>query len=192
MNDYAAINYMGLNIGTLVIIALSAVITLFAMIWGSMRRRAKAAAIAESEAHEQAILEAESDDGPKFGSVNEAEVPPEPAAMAIAPAIVPQPMAANDDAGAAGEPRQTDTGGGAYPLTTLKGLGPRAVTALAAQGIASVADLAALDPARADAIDAQLGVLAGRIARDRWVEQAKLLASGDIKGFEAAFGKLGG
>ena len=28
------------------------------------------------------------------------------------------------------------------------------------------------------------------VARDRWLEQAQLLASGDVKTFEARFGKL--
>ena len=33
--------------------------------------------------------------------------------------------------------------------------------------------------------------MAERIERDRWVEQADLLAKGDIAGFEAKFGRLG-
>ena len=40
-------------------------------------------------------------------------------------------------------------------------------------------------------VDAQMGNFKGRIVRDRWVEQARLLADGDIAGFEATFGKLG-
>ena len=39
-------------------------------------------------------------------------------------------------------------------------------------------------------IDASLGTFAGRITRDNWVEQAKLLAAGDTAGFEGKFGKL--
>jgi predicted flap endonuclease-1-like 5' DNA nuclease len=41
------------------------------------------------------------------------------------------------------------------------------------------------------AIDARMGNFKGRIARDKWVEQASHLASGDRAGFEAKFGKLG-
>ncbi len=185
MTDNAAINYMGLNIGTLVLIAIGAVITIFAMIWGSMRRAAKAAAIAESERHEAAIRDAEADDEAAPEAATAVEAPPEPAAIPLAPVAVPVVEAVAAPAAEAGST-------GLYPLTTLKGLGPRAVAALAGQGITSVADLAALDPTRAAAVDAQLGPLAGRIARDRWVEQAKLLASGDLKAFEAAFGKIGG
>ena len=180
MTDNAAINYMGLNIGTLVIIAIGAVVTILAMIWGSMRRAAKAAAVAESERHEAAIREAEAEEAaaPRAATAVEAQREPAPVAVPVVAAV----------AAPAGEAGATDL----YPLTTLKGLGPRAVAALGELGVTSVADLAALDPARAAAVDAQLGPLAGRIARDRWVEQAKLLVAGDFKGFEAAFGKIGG
>ncbi len=74
----------------------------------------------------------------------------------------------------------------------LKGLGPKAAIRLAELGIASIDQLAALSPERISAIDAEMGNFSGRIARDRWVEQARLLAAGDLTGFEKAFGKLGG
>ncbi|RSV13430.1 hypothetical protein CA235_16065 [Sphingomonas sp. ABOLF] len=79
----------------------------------------------------------------------------------------------------------------ASDLTTLKGLGPKVAAQLAEMGITSIADLAALSPAEADRIDASLGTFQGRMARDRWVEQAHLLAAGDRAGYEAKFGKLG-
>lgn len=79
----------------------------------------------------------------------------------------------------------------ASDLTTLKGLGPKVAAQLAELGITSIADLAALSPAEADRIDASLGTFQGRMARDRWVEQARLLAAGDRAGYEAKFGKLG-
>ncbi|WP_430637184.1 hypothetical protein [Sphingomonas hankookensis] len=61
---------------------------------------------------------------------------------------------------------------------------------LVEQGIADIAALARLDPAQADAVAGRLGMFAPRMARDRWVEQARLLAAGDVAGFEARFGKL--
>jgi predicted flap endonuclease-1-like 5' DNA nuclease len=39
-------------------------------------------------------------------------------------------------------------------------------------------------------IDAQLGNFAGRPRRDNWVDQARLLAAGDLAGYEAKYGKL--
>lgn len=76
-------------------------------------------------------------------------------------------------------------------LTRLKGLGPRAQTRLNELGITRFDQLAAMSEADAERIDAEMGTFRGRIARDRWVEQARFLAAGDIPGFEAAFGKLG-
>lgn len=183
MTGNSAINFMPLNIGTLVLIAIGAVVTVLAMIWGTMRRRAKAAAIADSERHEAAIRD-DAVTEPVADLPAAAEPPPEPAAIPLAPAAVP--VAELAEAPADAGPTYP------YPLTTLKGLGPRAAAALAAHGITSIGDLAALDAAQADALDAGLGSLAGRLARDRWVEQAKLLAAGDVAGFEAGFGKLGG
>ena len=50
-------------------------------------------------------------------------------------------------------------------------------------------DQATMDFA-ADRIDDQLGRFKGRIRRDDWVEQAKLLSGGDTAAYEARFGKL--
>lgn len=76
-------------------------------------------------------------------------------------------------------------------LTRLKGLGPKAAGVLNGIGVTTYAQLAALTHGQVAKVDAAMGNLAGRIHRDQWVEQARLLASGDIPGFEAKFGKLG-
>jgi len=104
-------------------------------------------------------------------------VAPEPAptaAPAPAPAPVPAPAASDGDT-----------------LTTLKGVGPKVAAKLNDLGIRRFADLAALSPEQAAAIDAEMGNFKGRMERDRWQEQAALLAAGDKAGYEAKFGKLG-
>ena len=78
----------------------------------------------------------------------------------------------------------------AYGLIDVKGLGPKAVPLLEGMGIRTLSDLAGLSAARAAAVDAGLGTLSGRLARDRWIDQAKLLAAGKVAEFEAAYGKL--
>lgn len=103
-----------------------------------------------------------------------AETPREPVAP---PPSASAAVAAGDDAG--------------QPVTLLKGLGPKVAVRLGELGIASVGQLAALSPAEAEALDADLGAFSGRMARDRWVEQAKLLAAGDRATYEAIFGKVG-
>lgn len=92
------------------------------------------------------------------------------------PAIVPEIVIA------AGPPDQ---------LTRMKGLGPKAAGLLGDMGYTRYDQIAAWSDADIARIDAGMGAFAGRIARDRWVEQARFLADDDIAGFEARFGKLG-
>ena len=75
-------------------------------------------------------------------------------------------------------------------LRRIKGVGPKLVALLHALGVTRYAQIAAWTDADVATIDAQLGTFAGRITRDSWIEQAKLLASGDTAGFEGKFGKL--
>ena len=77
-------------------------------------------------------------------------------------------------------------------LTLLKGLGPKAAARLQQIGVTRFDQIAAWDDTDVSAIDAQMGVFQGRIVRDRWVEQARLLAKGDRAAFEQQFGTLGG
>jgi predicted flap endonuclease-1-like 5' DNA nuclease len=75
-------------------------------------------------------------------------------------------------------------------LSLVKGLGPKLVEQLRSLGVTRFAQIAAWDDADIDRIDAQLGRFQGRIRRDDWPGQARLLAVGDTTGYEAKFGKL--
>jgi predicted flap endonuclease-1-like 5' DNA nuclease len=77
-------------------------------------------------------------------------------------------------------------------LRQLKGVGPKLAALLTGIGITRFDQIAAWGPDDIARVDAQLGTFKGRIVRDNWIEQATLLASGDIAGFEAKFGKLDG
>ena len=72
----------------------------------------------------------------------------------------------------------------------IKGVGPKLADMLHARGFARFEQLAQLTPEEIDGIDRQLGPFAGRIRRDRIVEQAGYLARVDVDGFEQQFGKL--
>jgi predicted flap endonuclease-1-like 5' DNA nuclease len=72
----------------------------------------------------------------------------------------------------------------------IKGVGPKLVAVLGSLGITSCEQIAGWSEEDIDRIDAQLGPFAGRPRRDNWVEQAKLLTSGDTAAYEARFGKL--
>ena len=76
-------------------------------------------------------------------------------------------------------------------LVALKGLGPKAAARLNALGITRFDQIAAWSDEDVARIAPELGNFRDRVVRDRWVEQAGHLASGDTAGFEAKFGKLG-
>ena len=75
-------------------------------------------------------------------------------------------------------------------LRLLKGVGDKLVARLHELGLSGNAELAALSAADAEGLDAKLGPFAGRIARDRLQDQARLLCEGRVTEFEARYGKL--
>ncbi len=76
-------------------------------------------------------------------------------------------------------------------LQMLKGVGPRLARQLNEAGVTRFDQLAGLNENEVALLDSRMGAFAGRIARDRLVEQACYLARDDRDGFEAKFGKLG-
>lgn len=116
-------------------------------------------------------------------------------------ALIDAAPSTSDDSGvplkteAASEPQEVvpeaPTPAASDDLKRIKGLGPKLVAILAEQGITSFAQIASWDTKDIERIDATLGRFAGRITRDQWVEQAKLLADGDDSGFSATFGNNG-
>jgi predicted flap endonuclease-1-like 5' DNA nuclease len=200
--------------------AILAILTVIGMIVGARSRAKRRAAEAEEQARiEQLLAEGKTATNVEEGTPPLAPAPtprPTPASTPVAPAPPPAsaevaagtppaapdladepiPAAAPLDASpasvAADTPAETagDDAGDA-PLTTLKGLGPKIAARLGELGITRVGQLAWLDDQEAADLDAQLGAFQGRMKRDRWREQARLLASGDRAGFERAFGRLG-
>ena len=75
-------------------------------------------------------------------------------------------------------------------LCLLKGVGPKFAEALHAAGFFNFGQIAGLSPVEIERLDRQLGAFAGRITRDRIVEQADYLSRNDADGFEQRFGKL--
>ena len=82
--------------------------------------------------------------------------------------------------------------GAADDLARIKGVGPKFVARLNELGITRFDQLAGMNETEAAHLDERLGPFQGRLARDRVIEQADLLARGDIETFEERFGKLGG
>jgi predicted flap endonuclease-1-like 5' DNA nuclease len=119
------------------------------------------------------------------------DAPPAATVDAEIPPPTPQGLAGVGEVVAAmAEPVPVDLPDGADDLTRIKGLGPKLVEQLRALGVTRFAQIAAWDEAEIDRIDALLGRFQGRIRRDDWPAQARLLAGGDTAGYEAKFGKL--
>ncbi|MEO7365756.1 MAG: hypothetical protein ABIW03_05515 [Sphingomicrobium sp.] len=86
--------------------------------------------------------------------------------------------------------RQVPGGAEADDFLRLKGVGPRLSELIHARGFTRFDQLAHLTSQEVELLDQQLGPFAGRIKRDRIVEQSAFLARGDVDGFEEHFGKL--
>src|SRR3569623_1413164 len=144
---------------------------------------APAAVVEESPAPEVA---ATPKPAPKLAAAPKAAAAPRAKAPAKAKAEPAPPPAAKGEPVAAPSPSTTDG-----DITQLKGLGPKLATTLAELGYTRLDQIASLTAAQASELDAKLGAFQGRMARDRWIEQATLLVAGDRDAYEAAFGKLG-
>ena len=101
------------------------------------------------------------------------------------PAAAPQPEPAPEP-----QPASAPVAGEADDLRKIKGLGPKMLALLHSLGVTRYEQIASWTDADLDELDTRLGSFAGRPRRDNWVEQAKLLASGDTGAYEAKFGKL--
>ena len=119
---------------------------------------------------------------------------PEAKPLAKAPApspIVPPAAVANGAATTAltaiGIPAAV---GAADNLLQIKGVGPKLNALLGTLGISRFDQIAAWRAHEIATVDEHLGNFKGRIARNSWVEQAGLLATGAIAAFEEKFGKL--
>lgn len=116
----------------------------------------------------------------------------ETSAAANSQAVAAAPLGTDEEAGPEIAPASPVPATGAPDdLTRIKGLGPKLAALLGEFGITTYAQIAAWEPADIERIDAKLGRFSGRITRDHWVEQAKLLSAGDESSFVAKFGQNG-
>lgn len=107
---------------------------------------------------------------------------------------VAPPMAGAGDAvlsGGGGEtalPFLTAPEGQPDDLQRLKGVGPKLSTLLGELGVYHYHQIASWSDEHIVIVDERLGSFKGRIHRDLWREQARLLAEGRFDEFEAKFG----
>lgn len=125
----------------------------------------------------------------------ELEPVPEPERESAAPVAAPLAAAAaagsisaeNDDESEASKPKIAAAVGDADDLTRIKGIGPKLNDLCHSLGVLRFDQIAAWSAADVAEVDQYLKIK-GRIDRDSWVDQAKLLAAGDDAAHEAQFG----
>ena len=140
------------------------------------------------------------DEGAERSRRNQALIDAPPAAADLSDAAntqnVAHATAATDaEAGPSVEPARSasavqEMAKGTDDLTRIKGVGPKLAALLNSLGIKTFEQIAGWTDADIDRIDGQLGRFEGRIRRDCWVEQAKLLSAGEDAAYQAKFGKL--
>lgn len=190
----ASIDAMGaistVHIVLMVVLAIAAILVIW---WGSVLRRRRREADEQVVENREIAEDAGATAPPTVESPMGDDVPAVPAA---APEPVPQPAYEPSPAPEAAPavarpvPEIVSAPSGGSELTQLKGLGPKLAVTLTELGYTRIDQIADLTPAEAEALDAKLGTFQGRMARDRWIEQARLLAAGDRAAYEAQFGKL--
>ena len=128
------------------------------------------------------------DEGAAHAARNQALIDA-PAAAVVTPPLGPDAIGgAGVAVAAAAQEARIEAEVGADDLTRIKGLGPKLAATLGELGVTRFDQIAGWSHADIDRIDAQLGRFQGRIRRDDWVAQARLLADGDTAGFEQRFG----
>ncbi len=160
-----------------------ALLVLAAWLFARLNRKARLIDNGSAPALARDVL----DEGAEKARRNQALIDAAPAAVKV-PASAPEPASAPARAPA---PAPAAAPAAADDLTRIKGVGPKLVTLLGELGVSAYAQIAAWSDDDVERVDAQLGRFKGRITRDQWIEQAKLLAAGDEAAFTDQFGRNG-
>lgn len=137
-------------------------------------------------------LDAETGDG----EVEPYQVTPEPEPAPVAepvpapPPVAPAPVApvAAVASVAAAKPDIAQAVGEPDDLKRIKGIGPKLEKLCNSLGVKRFDQIAAWGARDVAKVDEHLGSFKGRITRDEWVEQAKLLAEGKVTEHVAKYG----
>jgi predicted flap endonuclease-1-like 5' DNA nuclease len=193
------------------IIAVLVGIVVIALLWVLLRNRGTGPALPEGKKPEAPEIPVAPPVAAPEPAAEPAEAKPEPQPKPKGKAVTPAPKAAPPRKPAAkrvakpkaapaapspkAAPSMTEIGvpaavGAPDNLLLLKGVGPKLNTLLIGLGITRFDQIGAWTAEDAAKVDAHLGTFKGRIERDSWIEQAGLLARGEIAAFETRFGKL--
>lgn len=180
---------MSADMSALLPLILLGLVLLVLAVWALTRAGRKAKVIEDGSAAPLArdVL----DEGAAPAQRNQALIDAAPAVIKPVPAPAPTPEPVAPVLAEVPAPVSAPAPTTADDLARIKGVGPKLVALLGELGITTYAQIAAWTDADIERIDAQLGRFAGRITRDQWIEQAKLLSAGDETAFTDKFGKNG-
>lgn len=159
-------------------------------VWLLARLNRKAKVVEDGSALARDVLDA----GAAPAQRNQALIDAAPAVVKEAPAPMAAPAPAPELVAATPAPAPVAPASvptSADDIARIKGVGPKLVALLGELGVTTFAQIAAWSDADVERIDAQLGRFKGRITRDQWIDQAKLLSAGDETAFTDRYGKNG-
>lgn len=175
---------MTTELNTLLPFILIGLVVLVVAVWLIAKANRKTTVIDDGSIKQDVL-----DEGAERARRNQALIDAAPAA--VKPAPEPEPVAAPAEPVPAPPLAPAPAPAPADDLARIKGVGPKLVALLGELGVTSYAQIAAWSDEDVERIDAQLGRFAGRITRDQWIAQAKMLAAGDEAGFTERFGRNG-
>ena len=109
--------------------------------------------------------------------------------VAMAEAETPDDGAGEPEYGTQPEMLDSPKGGDADDLKKIKGVGPKLETLLNHLGVYHFAQIAGWNASEVAWVDDNLKGFKGRVSRDNWVDQAKILAEHEETEFSARVGK---
>ena len=125
---------------------------------------------AELDGASAALARTESDLGASQNARKALEASLAAAGLAVPPLFLDAPDGAADD------------------LTVIRGIGPQLAALLNNIGVFHLRQIAGWTDANSAEVDTLLGAFKGRIDRDNWVEQARLLHGGELAAYQERFG----
>ncbi|MEM8696906.1 MAG: hypothetical protein AAGE05_12875 [Pseudomonadota bacterium] len=151
---------------------------------------------APPEPRPEALSEPETSPEPEPETPDTAEIEPPPVIKPAPEPPVETEVPAETEAPVATEtppsPFMSAPDGEPDTLTLIKGVGPKLSDMLHDLGVFHFTQIAGWDNDQIAEVDSHLGSFKGRIERDRWVDQARLLAARNVAAFEREFGKMNG
>lgn len=116
----------------------------------------------------------------------------DPVSLAVPDPVIPvPPIAVPTPIAPLASPFLATPSGAIDDLKLIKGVGPKLNDVLNSLGVFHFRQIAGWTAVQVGQVDDRLGAFSGRIVRDRWQDQARLLGEGRLDEFRREFGEPG-